>query len=404
MAPRSNLSEHLYECLNVVCGRYPRAGDAVPNPGVSSPRMEVYAEAVSPGRSWETSKARHRTAQTGQMFGEMMTGLMADEILTPGADQLRAMFMAGGNPVVAMPDTAKTIAALSALDLFVVMDPFMTETSRLAHFVLPPRMQYERWDLVNPQKDRYLYPMPYAQYSVPLVDPPEGAELIDEWEVLWEMARRLGTPITLNNRPLPMDRRPTNEEIIAHIVEGAQVPFETIRAMRKGAVVDVPPQTVQPARDGAGRFEVAPADVRSEIAEVFAESAAASGPREDFLLISRRMRHVCNSMYRNIPSITSRVPTNPAYLHPDDLAALDIAEGAVVELRSEFGRIQGVAQADATVRRGVISMSHCWSGEPGDDSALGANVNELTSSTEVIEPINAMPRLSAIPVTLTLAA
>lgn len=404
MAPRSNLAEHLYESLNVVCGRYPRAGDAVANPGVSSPRMKVYAEAVSPGRSWEKGAVRHRTVDTGMLFGEMMTGLMADEILTPGPDRLRAMFMAGGNPVVAMPDTAKTIAALSALDLFVVMDPFMTETSRLAHFILPPRMQYERWDLVNPHKDRYLYPMPYAQYSVPIVAAPAGSELIDEWEVLWEMARRLDAPITLNNRPLPMDRRPTNEEIIAHIVEGAQVPFETIRTLRKGAVVDVPPDAVQPARPGAGRFEVAPPDVQGEIAEVRSEGVATASSPEDFLLISRRMRHVCNSMYRNIPSITARVPTNPAFLHPDDLAALEIADGTVVELRSEFGAIQGVAQADATVRRGVISMAHCWSGQPGDRSALGPNVNDLTSSTEAIEPINAMPRLSAIPVTLTVAA
>ena len=34
MAAHSNLAEHLIECLNVVCGRYARAGDRVPNPGV----------------------------------------------------------------------------------------------------------------------------------------------------------------------------------------------------------------------------------------------------------------------------------------------------------------------------------------------------------------------------------
>lgn len=404
MAPKSNLTEHLYECLNVVCGRYPRAGDEVANPGVTSPRTEVYAEAISPGRSWENSKVRHRTIDTGMMFGEMMAGAMADEILTPGEDRLRAMFMAGGNPVVAMPDTAKTIRALSELELFVVMDPFMTETAQLAHFILPPRMQYERWDLVNPLSDKRIFQEPYAQYSVPIVEPPAGSELIDEWEVFWELAKRLGVGITINKRPLNMDKRPTNEEIIAHIVHDAYVPFETIKTFRKGRRVDVPPATVQPRRSTAGRFEVAPPDVQREIAETFGEYVPQGSRQSGFLLISRRMRHVLNGMFRNIPDIAARVPANPAFLHPDDLQAIGIEEGDPIDVRSDFGCIRAFAQADSSLKRGTLSMTHCWSDRLGDGVARGPNVNELTSTTEVVEPINAMPRLSAIPVTLSRAA
>lgn len=404
MAPRSNLAEHLYECLNVVCGRYPRAGDTVANPGVTSPRTDVYAEAMSPARSWETSKVRHRTTDTGTLFGEMMTGAMADEILTPGADRLRSMFMVGGNPVVAMPDTAKTIRALRELELFVVMDPFMTETAQLAHFILPPRMQYERWDLVNPLSDKRIFQEPYAQYSVPIVDPPAGSELIDEWEVFWELARRLGVGITINNKPLNMDVRPTNEEIIAHIVHDAYVPFETVRTFRKGTRVDVPPATVQPRRSTAGKFEVAPPDVQREIADAFEEYVSHNPQQSGFLLISRRMRHVLNGMFRNIPDIAARVPANPAFLHPDDLQAIGIVEGDPVEVRSAFGCVHAVVQADPSLKRGTLSMTHCWSDRMGDGAAKGPNVNELTSSTEMVEPINAMPRFSAIPVTLSRAA
>jgi anaerobic selenocysteine-containing dehydrogenase len=404
MAPRSNLAEHLYECLNVVCGRYPRAGDAVSNPGVTSPHGAVYAEAVSPPRSWETSKVRHRTHDTGTLFGEMMTGLMADEILTPGEDQLRSLFMVGGNPVVAMPDTAKTIEALSALELFVVMDPFMTETAQLADFILPPRMQYERWDLVNPLSDKRIFQEPYAQYSVPIVEPPAGAELIEEWEVFWELAKRLEVGITINNRPLDMDRRPTNEGIIAHIVHDAHVPFETVRTFRKGTLVDVPPATVQPRRSTAGKFEVAPPDIQREIAATFDEYTPQSSERPRFLLISRRMRHVLNGMFRNIPDIASRVPTNPAFLYPGDLAELGLEEGDGIEIQSDFGCIRAFVRADPGVRPGTVSMAHCWSDRLGDGAAKGANVNELTSTTDMVEPINAMPRFSAIPVTLSRAA
>src|SRR5690606_24197652 len=53
MAPRSNLADHLIECLNVVCGRYPRAGDPIANPGVMSPPAPFRAEVIAPTRPWE---------------------------------------------------------------------------------------------------------------------------------------------------------------------------------------------------------------------------------------------------------------------------------------------------------------------------------------------------------------
>jgi anaerobic selenocysteine-containing dehydrogenase len=53
MGPHSNLAEHLYESLNVVCGRYRRAGDLVVNPILAGPHRVRYAEVVPPGRSFE---------------------------------------------------------------------------------------------------------------------------------------------------------------------------------------------------------------------------------------------------------------------------------------------------------------------------------------------------------------
>src|SRR5207244_92478 len=53
MGPHSNLAEHLAQCLNVVCGRYARAGDEVPNPGVIAPRVERMAGVIPPQRSYE---------------------------------------------------------------------------------------------------------------------------------------------------------------------------------------------------------------------------------------------------------------------------------------------------------------------------------------------------------------
>ena len=78
------------------------------------------------------------------IFGQKMSGVLAEEITTPGEGHIRALFVDGGNPVNAIPDQRKIIDALSQLDLLVTIDPFMTPTARLSHYVLPPKMMFER--------------------------------------------------------------------------------------------------------------------------------------------------------------------------------------------------------------------------------------------------------------------
>ena len=56
------------------------------------------------------------------------------------------------------------------------------------------------------------------------------------------------------------------------------------------------------------------------------------------------------------------------------------------------------------LRRGVVSISHGWGGLPGDPPdatdphSAGVNVNRLTTTRSGLDPINAMPRLTALPV------
>ncbi len=146
MSPGSNLAEHLIECLNVICGRFVREGETVPHPGAIMPRWPRKAEVIPAPRWWEHGY-RSRIGGFGLIDGELPTGILADEILEPGAGQVRALIVHGGNPASAVPDQERIVEALRSLELLVTIEPFMTQTARLSHYVLPPTLQYERADL-----------------------------------------------------------------------------------------------------------------------------------------------------------------------------------------------------------------------------------------------------------------
>ncbi|MDF7776449.1 molybdopterin-dependent oxidoreductase [Sphingomonas sp. AOB5] len=397
-SPHSNLSEHLYEAINVVCGRYLREGEPVWNHGALSPERHPRAEVIPPKRSWETSR-RTRVGGYGMLVGEQMTGALVEEILEPGPGRIAALFVAGGNLVPALPDPARTLAAFASLDLMVTIDPVMTATARASHYVFAPLGQYERADIT---RDAHAFKRPFAQYTPALTEPPQGSELVEDWYPFWALAKRLGLSMTYSGVPLDMDAPPETETLLEILTRDAKIPLSELRRHPLGKIYDFPARQVLPPRpEATGRFEVAPPDVVAEIAEVLAEATA---PGFSHLMVSRRMRETMNSALTDLPAVRQRHRYNPAFLHPDDLAELALAEGDEVEIASAHGTIIGVAAADARLRRGVLSMSHGWGRvipEPGSDPrADGTSVAPLVSGTHEREPINAMPRFSAIPVNI----
>ena len=94
-------------------------------------------------------------------------------------------------------------------------------------------------------------------------------------------------------------------------------------------------------------------------------------------------------------------PGNPAYLHPDDIAALGLRSGQPVRLSSEITSINVIVEADPALRRGVVSMSHCFGGDPDAQESLqavGANASRLIAVDRHYDPLMGMPRMTGFPV------
>ena len=135
MSSHPNLTHHLVGSLNAICGRFYRAGDKIPNPGVLSRPTPRFAQALNVPTAWGRGAQCRVRPEYGELKspgrfglqGEMPTSQLADEILVEGEGQVRALFVIAGNPILAWPDQEKTLKAMKSLDLLVCIDPYMRQ-------------------------------------------------------------------------------------------------------------------------------------------------------------------------------------------------------------------------------------------------------------------------------------
>ena len=156
---------------------------------------------------------------------------------------------------------------------------------------------------------------------------------------------------------------------------------------------------VDPPEEGAtARFRLAPDDLMAELAAVGGEEPDAEFP---FRLVSRRLKHVLNSLGSELPGLARKGTTNPAYMHPDDVAELGVDPGTLVEIRSARAALTAVVEPADDVKRGVISMAHSWGGSSLTDEKvrdIGTPTSRLVSTDTDFDPVTGMVVQSAIPV------
>jgi anaerobic selenocysteine-containing dehydrogenase len=405
MAGNGTLTEYLITCLNTLCARFKQEGDKASIPGVFTPQAPRRAQVGPPVPMFGAEgMAKSRFRGLGQLGIEMPCNVLADEILTPGEGQVRALISVGGNPEVGFPNQLKMRRALDDLDLFVQVDPWMSASAKRADVVLAPSQCLEREDITN--LSEWWHDTPYARYTEAVAEAP--GDVIDEYEMMWRLAKHLGVTMTLAGGPLPMDVCPPKEVFLDLATAGCLVPPSQVRKDSKdgSAVIydDLHPIVAPADETQTFRFNLAAGAMPDELA-AYAEKESALSAYE-FRLISRRSKTRFNSIGHPLEKLREKTTTNPAYIHPDDLAALALSDGDIVEITSPHATIHGVARASDKVRRGIVSMAHAY----GDSEAgkhnvreMGGSTNRLTSDEVDFDPITGQALQSAIPVRLAAA-
>jgi anaerobic selenocysteine-containing dehydrogenase len=430
MSPRGTLTEYLLACLVTLCGFRLRAGDRVSNPGVLVPGGPRRAQPMAPFPAWGYPPTLRARGLSNTACG-LPTGALADEMLLEGEGRIRALICYGGNPLMAWPDQLKTREALEALDLLVVLDPKLTQTGQFADYIIPPKLapeipvmthDFEELEMFVPN---WGYTLPYAAYCGALVDPPEGSQLLEEWKFFYLLGREMGfqleviTGLTrLEQEPpmqvtaLDMQKTPTTDELFDIVTAGSRVPLSEIRSYESGRVFEDPDAVVVPREpDCDGFLELGNDEMMRQLDE------ATRGPLEGddefpFRLVSLRTPNVLNSQGRDQEKLVSERPHNPVHMHPADMQALGIEPGTLVSITSRRATIHAVVKESEKLRRGVVSMSHCYGidlerlgpdGDPGapQPCSMGLHTGALASADlDYAEPYTGIPRMSAIPVHL----
>jgi formate dehydrogenase len=130
-APNSTLSSYLNKLLWILTGNFAKRGGQ----HLHSSFAPLFA-----------SGGVGRTPVTGApiIAGLVPSNVVPQEILTDHPNRMRAMIVESSNPAHSVADSASVHEALASLELLVVIDVAMTETARLAHYVLPAASQFEK--------------------------------------------------------------------------------------------------------------------------------------------------------------------------------------------------------------------------------------------------------------------
>ncbi len=405
----------LIYALNVVTGRMDHEG------GAMFPRPAFDPIALGMAHFGGFGRWKSRVRGLPEFDGELPASAMAEEMTTPGPGQMRALITVAGNPALSAPNGPRLEAALPGLDFMVSIDPYINETTRHAHLILPPAdgLEHENYDLVF----HLLSIRNTARLSPAVFKPPPGS--LHDWEILLELETRLrsrgpfsgffaGLRRGLLRRVGPRGLLDLGLRFGPH---GSGWRFWrdglTLRELeRHPHGMDFGP--LEPCLPGRlctpdKRIHLAPPRMLADLGrlrEHFFPGRSAQAEPGTLLLIGRRDLRSNNSWMHNSERLMRGPPRCKLLMHPDDALRRGIAPGGRVRVASRVGSVVVEAELTEDIMPGVVSLPHGWGHtRPGTGQRLareapGVSLNDLTDE-QAVDVLSGTAAFSRTPVTVT---
>lgn len=318
--------------------------------------------------------------------GECHTLLLMDQILSEQPYPFKGLIMTAANPVLTNANTTKVREALSALDLLVVKDLYLTETAKLADYVLPAASYLERSEL------QYYG----IHQTVKLTEKVVDLGLQNEYDFFKGLADRLDVKDLI-----PWE---DEEALNRWLVEPTGMTLEALAEHRNGYCFK--PLTygkVQKAHEeGKKAFNTKTGKIEfyseylkekgyTPLAEIDTKPAYVTDSKEEYpmvLMTGARKVMYFHGRYRNLKQINAVMPEGQVEMHPEDAIALGLKEGDYAKVITENGeiKIQVKVLHEKEIVKGALQITHGF---------RKANANVLTSDKQR-DPISGFPALKSL--------
>ena len=389
---------------------------------------ETFMSLGGGGRDYKSEPWKTRVAGISAINGQFPPNAMPEEILTPGEDRLRAVIVEGSNPLRSYADSLKFEEAFKALDLLVVIEPAMTESARLAHYVLPAKCGYEKFEASFFPKG---YPEIYYHLRHPVCNGPELAK--QECDIYRMILDKMGVdlsqlfPFALMDEAeqngdaspvLPLVRVMANffvsrhrEDLIANgIISGegddAAELFQAILDHPEGVYLcDTATENrlADVIKTGDGKIHLVVPEILDVLRDLEIPENIELGSEEWPLVLQtgERSDYVANTIMRDNAWREKKMPVNSLRMSEADAERLGIADGETVRLTTAASSATIPAMVTDDIYPGMVSTSHGFglmltNKETGALEQIGVNANELATA-EHREPISGVPYHRHIP-------